>query len=91
MKNILEIGRIVGGSLGGFSAGLNQPVVGVQGYGMTRELCHVLSQVEAAEQLLRGGFVGVHVLVGARVRRVKVQGEVQQLLEPPLVEHAHQI
>lgn len=75
----------------GFSAGLNQPLIGVQGDGVTRELCDVLSQVEATEQLLRGGFVRVHVLVGARVCRVKVQGEVQQLLEPPLVEHAHQI
>lgn len=58
---------------------------------MTRELYDILSQVEAAEQLPGGGFVGVHVLVGTGVPCVKVQSEVQQLLEPPLVKHAHQI
>lgn len=58
---------------------------------MTCELYDILSQVEVTEQLPGGGFVGVYVLVGAGVSCVKVQSEVQQLLEPPLVKHAHQI
>lgn len=63
----------------------------MQGYGVTYKLYDIKSQVVAMEQFSCGRFVRIHIMVGTRVSYVKVQSKEQQLLEPPLVEHAHQI
>lgn len=58
---------------------------------MTRELHDIQPKVEARQKVSRGGFVGIHVLVGPRIPLIKVLDEKQQLPESSLVKHSQQI
>lgn len=69
----------------------DQPLATVQGYGMTYELHNVQSEIKVTEEISGCGLVRVYVLMCARFSHVKVLDEKQQLPEPPLVKHAHQI
>ena len=63
----------------------------LQRHGVDGELHDLRPQVKVLEEVSRGGFLGVDVLVRPMIANFKVQDEVEKLPESPLVKHAQQI
>jgi len=64
---------------------------GVESQSVANEITGVVIQTVLLVHFLYCCFGWIHVLPGCRVLLIKLLDEYEEVLEPPLLEHAHQV